>query len=74
MPAAGYELRTIAVEGSSRRNPLKAARAALRSGAAVARSVRLLRELRADAVMGGGGYVAGPVGRCGGAAPHRRSC
>lgn len=62
VPAAGYKLRTIAVEGLSRTNPLKAARAVLRSGAAVGRSGRLLRELRVDAVMGGGGYVAGPVG------------
>ena len=62
VPAAGYELRTIAVEGLHRRNPLKAARAAVRSGAAVGRSMRLLRDMRIDAVMGGGGYVAGPVG------------
>ncbi len=62
VPAAGYELRTIRVEGLHRRNLLKAARAALRALLAVGRSVRLLRQLRADAVMGGGGYVAGPVG------------
>jgi UDP-N-acetylglucosamine--N-acetylmuramyl-(pentapeptide) pyrophosphoryl-undecaprenol N-acetylglucosamine transferase len=29
---------------------------------ALPRAVRLLRKLRPDAVMGGGGYVAGPVG------------
>jgi UDP-N-acetylglucosamine--N-acetylmuramyl-(pentapeptide) pyrophosphoryl-undecaprenol N-acetylglucosamine transferase len=62
VPAAGYELRTIRVEGLSRTNPLKAARAALRAGGAVAASGRLLRELAPDAVMGGGGYVAGTVG------------
>jgi UDP-N-acetylglucosamine--N-acetylmuramyl-(pentapeptide) pyrophosphoryl-undecaprenol N-acetylglucosamine transferase len=62
VPAAGYELRTIRVEGLHRRNPLKAARAALRALLAVGTSIRLLRALRADAVMGGGGYVAGPVG------------
>jgi UDP-N-acetylglucosamine--N-acetylmuramyl-(pentapeptide) pyrophosphoryl-undecaprenol N-acetylglucosamine transferase len=62
VPAAGYELHTIRVEGLSRTNPLKAARAALRAGAAVARARRLLGALRVDAVMGGGGYVAGPVG------------
>jgi len=60
--AAGYELRTIRVAGLDRRNPLKAARAALLAARAVLTSIRLLRELRADAVMGGGGYVAGPVG------------
>jgi UDP-N-acetylglucosamine--N-acetylmuramyl-(pentapeptide) pyrophosphoryl-undecaprenol N-acetylglucosamine transferase len=62
VPAAGYELRGIAVSGLDRRNPLKAARAGLRAGVAVGRCVSLLGELRADAVMGGGGYVAGPVG------------
>ena len=62
VPAAGYELRTIRVAGLDRRNPLRAARAALLAARAVLTSIRLLRELRADAVMGGGGYVAGPVG------------
>ena len=36
VPAAGYELRPIAVEGLSRSNPLKAVRAVVRAGAAVA--------------------------------------
>ncbi len=62
VPAAGYELRRIAVEGLSRRNPLHAARAALRAAAATAAARRILAELGADVVMGGGGYVAGPVG------------
>jgi UDP-N-acetylglucosamine:LPS N-acetylglucosamine transferase len=62
VPAAGYELRRIAVEGMSRTNPLHAARALWRAGRAYARALSLLRELRPDAVMGGGGYVAGPVG------------
>jgi UDP-N-acetylglucosamine--N-acetylmuramyl-(pentapeptide) pyrophosphoryl-undecaprenol N-acetylglucosamine transferase len=62
VPAAGYELRTVAVEGLSRTNPLRAARAALRALAAVGAAGRILRELRPGAVLGGGGYVAGPVG------------
>ena len=62
VPAAGYELRAIRVEGLHRRNPLRAARAAFRAARAVFTSVRLLRAWSADAVMGGGGYVAGPVG------------
>jgi UDP-N-acetylglucosamine--N-acetylmuramyl-(pentapeptide) pyrophosphoryl-undecaprenol N-acetylglucosamine transferase len=62
VPAAGYELRPIAVEGLSRTNPLKAARGALRAGAAVRTAQKILRDVRPDAVMGGGGYVAGPVG------------
>jgi UDP-N-acetylglucosamine--N-acetylmuramyl-(pentapeptide) pyrophosphoryl-undecaprenol N-acetylglucosamine transferase len=62
VPQAGYDLRTIAVEGLSRSNPLKAARAAGKAVAAVGTAARILRDVRPDAVMGGGGYVAGPVG------------
>jgi UDP-N-acetylglucosamine--N-acetylmuramyl-(pentapeptide) pyrophosphoryl-undecaprenol N-acetylglucosamine transferase len=62
VPAAGYELDTLNVEGLSRTNPLKAARAVGKAGAAVAAARRILRERRADVVLGGGGYVAGPVG------------
>jgi UDP-N-acetylglucosamine--N-acetylmuramyl-(pentapeptide) pyrophosphoryl-undecaprenol N-acetylglucosamine transferase len=62
VPAAGYELRTIRVEGLSRTHPVRAARAVARSAAAVAAVGRILRELRPAVVLGGGGYVAGPVG------------
>jgi UDP-N-acetylglucosamine--N-acetylmuramyl-(pentapeptide) pyrophosphoryl-undecaprenol N-acetylglucosamine transferase len=62
VPAAGYELRTIGVEGLSRTNPLRAARAAARAAGAVVAARRILRDEGADAVLGAGGYVAGPVG------------
>jgi UDP-N-acetylglucosamine--N-acetylmuramyl-(pentapeptide) pyrophosphoryl-undecaprenol N-acetylglucosamine transferase len=62
VPEAGYELRPIAVEGMSRSNPLKAARAAARAALAVRTARAILREVRPDAVLGAGGYVAGPVG------------
>jgi UDP-N-acetylglucosamine--N-acetylmuramyl-(pentapeptide) pyrophosphoryl-undecaprenol N-acetylglucosamine transferase len=62
VPAAGFPLHAISVEGLSRSNPLRALRALGRAARALPRARRLLRELRADAVMGGGGYVAGPVG------------
>jgi len=62
VPAAGYELRTISVEGLSRTSPLKAARAAFKAAGAVRAAGRILDELRPAAVLGGGGYVAGPVG------------
>src|SRR3954462_2514318 len=62
VPQAGYELRPIAVEGLSRTNPLKAARAGAKAGGALGAAPRILRDVRPDAVMGGGGYVAGPVG------------
>jgi UDP-N-acetylglucosamine--N-acetylmuramyl-(pentapeptide) pyrophosphoryl-undecaprenol N-acetylglucosamine transferase len=61
VPAAGYRLHKIAVEGLSRTNPLKALRALLRAAFALPRARRLLKALAPDAVMGGGGYVAGPV-------------
>ena len=62
VPAAGYELSRISASGLDRRNPLRAAGAAVRAPGAVGRSARILRALRPDAVVGGGGYVAGPVG------------
>ncbi len=62
VPAAGYELHTIAMEGLSRTNPLRAMRALARAALALPRARAILRELRPDAVLGGGGYVAGPVG------------
>jgi UDP-N-acetylglucosamine--N-acetylmuramyl-(pentapeptide) pyrophosphoryl-undecaprenol N-acetylglucosamine transferase len=60
VPAAGYRFHPLTVAGLDRRNPLKAARAA----ALAARATRQARRLVADAdvVLGGGGYVAGPVG------------
>jgi UDP-N-acetylglucosamine--N-acetylmuramyl-(pentapeptide) pyrophosphoryl-undecaprenol N-acetylglucosamine transferase len=62
VPASGYELRTLDVEGIDRRNPVKAARAVAKAGAALVTARRLLRAERPDVVMGGGGYVAGPIG------------
>jgi UDP-N-acetylglucosamine--N-acetylmuramyl-(pentapeptide) pyrophosphoryl-undecaprenol N-acetylglucosamine transferase len=62
IPAAGYELRTLKVEGISRSNPLKAARAIAKAAGALLAARRMLRAERPDVVMGGGGYVAGPVG------------
>ena len=75
MPEAGYELRPIAVEGLSRTNPLKAARARAEGGAAPsARRAGSSASVRPDAVLGGGGYVAGPVGsRCGARAGAARA-
>jgi UDP-N-acetylglucosamine--N-acetylmuramyl-(pentapeptide) pyrophosphoryl-undecaprenol N-acetylglucosamine transferase len=62
VPAAGYAMDVLAVEGLARRNPLRAARSVLKAIGALGHSVRLLRAVRPDAVLGGGGYVAGPVG------------
>lgn len=62
VPQAGFELRAVDVEGLSRSNPLKAARALLKAAGAIRAAGAMLDELRPAAVMGGGGYVAGPVG------------
>ena len=62
VPAAGYPLHALRVAGVDRRNPLRAGRAVLLAGLATARARRLLRSIGADAVLGGGGYVAAPVG------------
>jgi UDP-N-acetylglucosamine--N-acetylmuramyl-(pentapeptide) pyrophosphoryl-undecaprenol N-acetylglucosamine transferase len=63
VPEAGYPFHELRVAGLDRRNPLRAARAAGLAARAVGVARRILkREIRADAVLGGGGYVAGPAG------------
>jgi UDP-N-acetylglucosamine--N-acetylmuramyl-(pentapeptide) pyrophosphoryl-undecaprenol N-acetylglucosamine transferase len=62
VPAAGYELDRLQVAPLYRRRPALAARAALTDAAAVGKANALLRRLAPDAVLGAGGYVAGPVG------------
>ncbi len=62
VPAAGFELRPISVRGLSRTNPFAAAGAGALAARATAAAARILRAEGADAVLGGGGYVAGPVG------------
>jgi UDP-N-acetylglucosamine--N-acetylmuramyl-(pentapeptide) pyrophosphoryl-undecaprenol N-acetylglucosamine transferase len=62
VPAAGYEMDFLRISGLDRRNPLKAARAAWRAARAVPAARRVLERRKADVVLGGGGYVAGPAG------------
>jgi UDP-N-acetylmuramate--alanine ligase len=62
VPRAGYEIEYFSLTGIDRRNPLRAGAAALRAAGAVPAARALLRRLEADAVLAGGGYVAGPVG------------
>ena len=70
MPAAGYELRPIRVEGLEPHEPAARRRARCGAGRAAvgAARARSCATLRPDAVLGGGGYVAGPGrarrGRC----------
>jgi UDP-N-acetylglucosamine--N-acetylmuramyl-(pentapeptide) pyrophosphoryl-undecaprenol N-acetylglucosamine transferase len=62
VPKAGYELSVLRVEPLPRGKPLRAVRAVLTDATAVLRAWRLLGRLAPDAVLGAGGYVAGPVG------------
>jgi UDP-N-acetylglucosamine--N-acetylmuramyl-(pentapeptide) pyrophosphoryl-undecaprenol N-acetylglucosamine transferase len=62
VPAAGYEIDFLAVSGLDRRNPLRGLRALAQAVRAVGAARTILRERRAEAVLGGGGYVGGPVG------------
>ena len=62
VPAAGYPFHRLRVAGIDRANPRRAARALLLAVRASGRARRLLKRIGADAVLGGGGYVAGPVG------------
>jgi UDP-N-acetylglucosamine--N-acetylmuramyl-(pentapeptide) pyrophosphoryl-undecaprenol N-acetylglucosamine transferase len=62
VPDAGYEIEYLRVRGLDRGNTLRAAGAALEAGAAVVAALRAIRRRRADVVMGGGGFVAGPAG------------
>src|SRR5690348_13595452 len=62
IPAAGYEFHTVKVAQLARRDPVRAARAVLVAAGAVSTVRRLLGRLDPDAVLGAGGYVAGPVG------------
>jgi UDP-N-acetylglucosamine--N-acetylmuramyl-(pentapeptide) pyrophosphoryl-undecaprenol N-acetylglucosamine transferase len=62
VPAAGYEIDFVDVSGIDRRRPLRAVAASARALRAVGTARGALRRRRADVVMGGGGFVAGPVG------------
>jgi UDP-N-acetylglucosamine--N-acetylmuramyl-(pentapeptide) pyrophosphoryl-undecaprenol N-acetylglucosamine transferase len=62
VPAAGYEIDFVKVRGIDRGNPLRGALAAAEALAAVGGALTAIRRRRADVVMGGGGFVAGPAG------------
>ena len=61
VPQAGYPLHTLRMVSLPRGRPLAAARAVAIDGRAVLGARALLRSLAPAAVLGAGGYVAGPV-------------
>ncbi len=62
VPAAGYPIDYVSVGGIDRKRPLRAAAASARALLAVGSARAMLRAREAEVVMGGGGFVAGPVG------------
>src|SRR3954452_21932936 len=62
VPAAGFEIDLVRVEGIDRSSPLRASRAVALALAAAPAARKALRRRGVDPVMGGGGYVAGPAG------------
>ncbi len=61
VPEAGYELDTFRVSGLPRQPGLAQARAALRAVGSPAACDRILARRKPDVVLGGGGYVGGPM-------------
>jgi UDP-N-acetylglucosamine--N-acetylmuramyl-(pentapeptide) pyrophosphoryl-undecaprenol N-acetylglucosamine transferase len=61
VPEAGYELDTFRISGLPRRPGPALLRALLLAGRAPLACLRILARRRPDVVLGGGGYVAGPM-------------
>jgi UDP-N-acetylglucosamine--N-acetylmuramyl-(pentapeptide) pyrophosphoryl-undecaprenol N-acetylglucosamine transferase len=61
VPEAGYELDTFRVSGFPRRPSLGLMRALLQAGKAPLACRKILARRRPDVVLGGGGFVAGPM-------------
>ena len=61
VPEAGYELDTFRISGLPRRPSPALLRALLLAGRAPRACARILAARRPDVVLGGGGYVAGPM-------------
>ena len=61
VPEAGFEFDTFPVSGLPRRPSAAQLRAAWRASAAPVHCLRILKERRPDVVLGGGGFVAGPM-------------
>jgi UDP-N-acetylglucosamine--N-acetylmuramyl-(pentapeptide) pyrophosphoryl-undecaprenol N-acetylglucosamine transferase len=61
VPEAGYELDTFEISGFPRRPSVALLRSLLRAGRAPRACAAILKRRRPHVVLGGGGYVAGPM-------------
>jgi UDP-N-acetylglucosamine--N-acetylmuramyl-(pentapeptide) pyrophosphoryl-undecaprenol N-acetylglucosamine transferase len=61
VPRAGYPFDGFQCDGLERKPSLTLARALVRNAGAPLACARILRRRQADAVLGGGGFVAGPM-------------
>jgi UDP-N-acetylglucosamine--N-acetylmuramyl-(pentapeptide) pyrophosphoryl-undecaprenol N-acetylglucosamine transferase len=61
VPDAGYELDTFRISGFPRRPSIALFRSLMLAGAAPRACRRILQARRPDVVLGGGGFVAGPM-------------
>ena len=61
VPEAGYELDTFEISGFPRRPSLALLRSLIRAGRAPRACAAILERRRPHVVLGGGGYVAGPM-------------
>src|SRR4051812_29401742 len=61
VPEAGFELDTVRVSGLPRRPGPAQVRAVAKAMRAPRAGRRILEQRRPDVVLGGGGYVAGPM-------------
>ena len=61
VPAAGYELDTFEISGFPRRPSIALLRSLIRAGRAPRACRAILERRRPHVVLGGGGYVAGPM-------------
>ncbi len=62
VPRAGYPIELFDLAGIDRRNPVKAARAVALAARALPAASGLIDRISPSVVVGGGGFVAGPVG------------
>ena len=61
VPEAGYELDTFEISGFPRRPSVELVRSLIRAGRAPRACAAILKRRRPHVVLGGGGYVAGPM-------------